>query len=284
MVHKERIVMAAVHTLVVHGVDMGGTLTPLVLSMMTELEDITNEINRTAIDSEIVRREYSATVTLAEVKLGQLAVILNLPVNNIVSSSSTLVLDSDDRDMFDWLAVGKKGSMPEDASGTRTFNFPRARSSGTPTYNLAKIEVTNVPAEFRFYADRNTAEVGTITDTFGHFVLFDTARSSIIALDGQNVTQTIYTAVNKLRILMIRVIYEEATSSNTGVLISVGKTGSPSFFALLTSEPSKSLGSVTEMTLINNILDAGQTLTVACAGGKVGLGAIRIQVELQGVV
>lgn len=281
-VHRENIVISALHTLVVAGIDMGATFAPLVLSTNIETEEIGNEISRTPIDAEITRRAFSAEVTLAEVKLLHLAIILNLPTANIVSSSSMLALDSDDRDSFELLAVGKNGSAPN--GGTRTFNFPRARSVGTPTYNLAKLEATGMPAEFNFYADRTTAEVGTITDTQENFMLFDTAMSSVMPLDGLPTVEPVYTSVNQLRIVLIRVVYTETTSAHAGVVIRVGKIGAPSYYGVVTSEAGKQPGEITEMTILQELFAAEETMIVTCDGLKTGGGAARVQIELEGWV
>lgn len=279
-IHQDNIVMKALEVLVVDGIDMGATFEPLVFSAEMNVQDIGNETSLTPIDSEITSRLFSAEVTLAEVKLSMLAVILNLPTTNIVSSSSMLMLDYADRDMMTWLAVGKTGSATN--GGVRTFNFPKSRSVGTPTYNLAKLEATNLPVQFNFYANRTTGVAGTITDTESFFMLYDTARTSQIDLGGSAVSEAIYTAINQLHIPLIRVIYDEATSAHTGVAIRVGIYGAPNYFSTFTSEINKSISERTSLSIgQNGLLPAGETLIVECDGGKTGTGAITVQVELE---
>lgn len=87
-----------------------------------------------------------------------------------------------------------------------------------------------------------------------------------------------------MAVRLIRAVYVEASSSDDGVNIRIGKIGHPEYFATYTSEVSKSYGFVAEITKYDEriSLDAGETLTVICDGGKAGTGMIEIQVELEG--
>lgn len=108
-------------------------------------------------------------------------------------------------------------------------------------------------------------------------------RTDSIALDGSAVRVHLHTAEKDAAVRLIRVTYEEATSSDTGVAIKVGKIGFPDFYALFTSESSKAAGSVTTVTKFANreLLLANETLTVDCVGGKTGTGIVAIQVEME---
>lgn len=113
-------------------------------------------------------------------------------------------------------------------------------------------------------------------------MIFDTARTNTIALDGASVRTAIYTAVNQIRIVLARVIYDEATTSHTGVQVRIGIYGAPNFFAFFITEINKSISETTVIPIgQNGILAANETLIVECDGGKAGTGAITIQVELE---
>lgn len=109
-------------------------------------------------------------------------------------------------------------------------------------------------------------------------------RSQPIALDGSATSEFLYTAEVMMAVRLIRAVYEEDTSADTGVDLRVGKVGFPAYFATFTSETSQSAGDVTEIMKYDNrqFLDAGETITIECDGGKTGTGVVAIQVELEG--
>lgn len=105
----------------------------------------------------------------------------------------------------------------------------------------------------------------------------------VIALDGAPVINYLHVAENTVGVRLIRIVYVEATSSDAGVKIKVGKIGFPDYFADFTSETSKSVGNVTTVTKILNrvFLLANEILTVNCDGLKTGTGAVIVQVEME---
>lgn len=109
-------------------------------------------------------------------------------------------------------------------------------------------------------------------------------RSQSIALDGAFVREYLHTAEVNMSVRLIRVIYEEDTSADTGVEIRIGKIGFPAYFASFTSETSQSAGDVTTVTKHDNrqFLLAGETLTVECDGEKTGTGVVGVQIEMEG--
>jgi hypothetical protein len=105
----------------------------------------------------------------------------------------------------------------------------------------------------------------------------------VIALDGAPVITYLHCAENLVAVRLIRVVYVEATSSDAGVKIKVGKIGFPDYFADFTSEISKAVGDITTVTKFDNriFLAANEVLTVNCNGFKTGLGAVIVQVEME---
>jgi hypothetical protein len=111
-----------------------------------------------------------------------------------------------------------------------------------------------------------------------------TVRTQPIDLSGASTYESLYTAENDTNVRTMRVIYDEATSADAGVAIRIGKIGDADYFTSLTTEVSKAAGSVVYLSKTNNILVAGETLTVECDGGKDGAGTVSIQIELNHTV
>ena len=100
-------------------------------------------------------------------------------------------------------------------------------------------------------------------------------NGSILDLSGAAQTDIpLLHAQEDLIIDAIILLYTEASSVNAGVAVKVGKETDDDHFASETSEISKSQWYEKSVTLINEDLDAGDTLVVANAGGKVGTGNI----------
>jgi hypothetical protein len=281
MVSSTNVLKAPMAFLMIGGTDVGGTFEQLEFAIDNSVQDIATEDSLMAVDSFLSAREITASVTLAEITLMNLAIAWNLPAANVVSSS--LLVDQGDRGMLSWLAVGKIGSAPINSiqdDGIRSFYFSRSRVVGNVPINLTKLDPSKLPVEFRFYSDRATGEAGTITD---YNIVIVSARSSTLPLDGLPITETLFTALKNMRITVARAIYEEASSSHAGVAIELGKIGNVNFYSTYTSEPSKPAGTTSTLLLGNTLLLENETLTVKCAGGKTGLGSLKVQVELEKV-
>ena len=164
-VTANNIVKAALDTLTIDSVDVGGTYAPLTVTIEVTRQDIVVEQFLTPIRSVITARNATAATTLAEITLANMAVVFQLPASLIVSSSLTIDASSD-RGNLTWVAVGKGGTAPGASNANkRTFNFPLSRSNGTITTNLAKLEDGALPCEWVFLANATTGIIGTITDS-----------------------------------------------------------------------------------------------------------------------
>jgi hypothetical protein len=162
-VTSNNILKAALNTLTIDSVDVGGTYSPLLVNVEVTRQEIIIEQYKTAIRDIITARNVTATVTLAEITLANLAIVWNLPAANIVSSS--LTLDSSDRGAVTWVAVGLGGTSPGASNANkRTFNFPLSRANGSIPTKLAKLEDSDLPCEFAFLANSTTGIIGTVTD------------------------------------------------------------------------------------------------------------------------
>lgn len=74
-------------------------------------------------------------------------------------------------------------------------------------------------------------------------------------------------------------LYSEATSSDAGVSIKIGKETDDSYYYTGTSEISKALWYSKDVTLLQTDLAAGNTVIISTAGGKVGTGEIMLVLE-----
>ncbi len=104
-------------------------------------------------------------------------------------------------------------------------------------------------------------------------------RTKPILLSGAFVYESLHTPENRMRIRMVKIIYDESTSAAAGVEIRIGKIGDADYFATFTTEASKVAGSVTVLQQIINALEKDETLTIECDGGKSGGGTVSVQIE-----
>lgn len=77
------------------------------------------------------------------------------------------------------------------------------------------------------------------------------------------------------------VIYSEATSSDTGVIVKLGKESDDDYFFTFTSEVSKSQWDEKDVTLLQTDVQAGDALIFASAGNKTGTGEVVCAIELE---
>lgn len=83
----------------------------------------------------------------------------------------------------------------------------------------------------------------------------------------------------------LRVFYPVATDANAGVAVNVGTPASAALFATFTSDVSQAINttldksSLLPSTAAGRLLPAGTALRVGTAGGKTGVGALRLAVE-----
>lgn len=74
-------------------------------------------------------------------------------------------------------------------------------------------------------------------------------------------------------------LYTEASSSDAGVAIKIGKETDDDYYYTGTSETSKSQWYEKEVTLLATDIAAGDTVVCSCAGGKTGTGEVLVCIE-----
>ncbi len=74
-------------------------------------------------------------------------------------------------------------------------------------------------------------------------------------------------------------LYTEASSGDAGVAVKIGKESDDDYFFNGTSETSKSQWYSKDVTLLQTAVDAGDTVILSSAGGKVGIGEIMLVLE-----
>ena len=153
------VVRAAVDSCTINSVDVGFTFEPYVLTVNTETEDITVEQLLTPIRSVFVSRTVEGTITFDEASLATMAIAFGMPASNI-SGGSTLSINNNELGQVSCVIVGKAGSG-NSTTLKKTFSFPQTVVSGSTSYNVAKLENSQLPVTLSHLSDSNGA-VGTI--------------------------------------------------------------------------------------------------------------------------
>lgn len=133
-------------------------------------------------------------------------------------------------------------------------------ASNTGVFTIANDSVT--PSKMSASAKCQVAQARVILDLSGG------ASSSII-----------FHATKAATITKIRALYSEASSSDTGVQIDVGKQGSASYFYTGTSEADKALYDYSDLTPLQTAIAANDTVVCSTAGGKTGTGEVLFILE-----
>jgi len=106
------------------------------------------------------------------------------------------------------------------------------------------------------------------------------SHSSVIDLSGTAVAQVPMEHFTRAaKIERINVLYSEASSADAGVAFKIGKEADDDFYYTGTSATSQSLWAESNVTPLATLINAGDSLTYLCAGGKSGTGNIIITVE-----
>ena len=131
-----------------------------------------------------------------------------------------------------------------------------------------------------WYDTKSNGQTPTATD------FYDGIREAVlIALTVQNMTDPLdlsgasrdiplLHALEDLTILSVTALYVEASSADDGVVIRVGKETDDDYFYTGDSETSQDKWNESDLTLLEDDLDEGDTLTIGTAGGKTGTGEV----------
>lgn len=104
--------------------------------------------------------------------------------------------------------------------------------------------------------------------------------SAVLDLSGSAVVdQVILHATQALHLVRAILLYTEASSANTGKLVTIGKETDNDYYYTGLSEVSKSAWYEAEVALLNHALAAGDTIVCGTAGGKTGTGEILVCIE-----
>jgi hypothetical protein len=106
------------------------------------------------------------------------------------------------------------------------------------------------------------------------------SHSALIDLSGAAVAQTVMEHITrKAKIERINILYVEASSADAGVALKVGKESNDDEYYTGTSAISQSAWGEVDVTPLATLINAGDSLTYNCAGGKTGTGTVVITVE-----
>ena len=100
-----------------------------------------------------------------------------------------------------------------------------------------------------------------------------------VDLSGAATTLICLHTEKKVQLIKVYLLYTEASSADAGVVVKIGKESDDDYFYTGTSEVSKALWYVKDVTLLQTLLDGGDTLLFYSAGSKTGTGEIMLVVE-----
>ncbi len=89
----------------------------------------------------------------------------------------------------------------------------------------------------------------------------------------------IFHATRACTLVSARLLYTEASSSDAGVTVTIGKETDAAYYYTGTSEISKAKWSELDVTLLATDIAAGDTVICGTAGSKVGTGEILVCIE-----
>jgi len=137
-------------------------------------------------------------------------------------------------------------------------------------------------------AHKTAVEVGVILGAIGGGVRVSTTRIAF-DLSGADLDEVLFTPYAAGVLVGWRILYTETSSADAGVNVRVGKltqagVHDDDFYDIETSEVNKVAGYSKLMNggdLLQTVIAVGETLTVGCAGSKVGAGEVIIVVFTQ---
>ena len=161
---------------------------------------------------------------------------------------------------------------------------------GTTVSNFAGIAIENVATkvtlgwnDFSRMAEARRALVNRAAASVLHFKHKELIVSDEITLSGGAYLKLIpmYPVDNISYLHRAKILYTEATSADAGVVVGIGgAVGAPTYYATATTEINKAANTSTDMTINRNgSINANDTMYLYCAGGKIGVGKIKIVLE-----
>ena len=99
-------------------------------------------------------------------------------------------------------------------------------------------------------------------------------------LSGSAEVLTAFHCERQCRIRKATLLYEEASSSDTGVSLKIGDEGDDDLFYTGTSEVSKDQLYTADVTLLTDTLDSGDSVLFKSAGSKSGSGTVSLILEI----
>jgi hypothetical protein len=106
-------------------------------------------------------------------------------------------------------------------------------------------------------------------------------RTSVsVDLSGAAATLVAFHTEKKAEILRAYLLYTEASSADAGITVEVGKESDRDFYYTGASETEKAIWYTKELTLLNKVIPAGDTVTFYSPGSKVGTGEIMLVLEI----
>jgi hypothetical protein len=100
-----------------------------------------------------------------------------------------------------------------------------------------------------------------------------------VDLSGAAETLVTLHAVDSAYLLAATLVYTEASSADAGITLEIGKESDRNYYYNTASEASKAQWYTKTVTLLQNDIAAGDTVTFYSPGGKVGTGEIMLMID-----
>jgi len=105
------------------------------------------------------------------------------------------------------------------------------------------------------------------------------SKSISVDLSGSATTEVCLHTELEAELVRAFLLYTEASSSDAGVGIRVGKESDNDYYYSGTSEASKAIYYTKDLTLLKKDIAKGDTVTLYSAGGKTGTGEVLLYIE-----
>ena len=111
------------------------------------------------------------------------------------------------------------------------------------------------------------------------FPVHITRTSVSVDLSGAATTLVAFHSERACTLKKATLLYTEASSSDAGITVKIGKESDDDYYYTGTSEVSKAQWYTLNVTLLQTALAAGDTVLLYSAGGKVGTGEVTLILE-----
>lgn len=211
----------------------------------------------------------------------------NFESHTVAANAGVIEISSSGVGVFDNCTWAANAGSSATAYNLRVLNSGQAHvrncveiANGS---NISSVRLENTAKLYKYddgLANVTHATGSTATTiTYSPYQARQLLSSPAIDLSGSAAQRLLYVPKRGGRVTRVAAIYSEATSSNTGVAVTVRSDDSVFTYATFTSHTSQALWDVQEITLSATAFTVNRPIIVDCAGGKTGTGEFIIALE-----